>query len=283
MSLFTKTLKRLGIAFLVLVLILYCLFWSFSAPKSDLQIVKTFKKSEYTPLISYHRFKGFDYRKLTVKKDTTLPTIVFVHGTIGSSTDFSKYMKDSLLLSEVNMISYDRVGYNYNDKTPVQESIAFESAMLQDILKDLKPEKTIVVGYSYGGPIALALKQKVHKVILLAPAVYSKVEPMPWMLHFYKWKLTRWLIPPVWQQASKEKLSHKQDLQRFENNWKSTPNTVVSIHGTNDWIVPIENSTFLEQQFTTNQFKLIRIPDAGHGFIWRKFGTIKQLLINELN
>ncbi|WP_417784735.1 alpha/beta fold hydrolase [Tenacibaculum sp.] len=283
MKLLKKILKFVGIAFFVLFLVLYYLFWNFSAPKSDIKVLEKFSASLITPLLTYENFKGFKYRKLSIIKDTTLPTLVFVHGTIGSSTDFAKYMKDSALLNKANMISYDRIGYNYQDKNPVQESIAFERDMLKNIVKDIKPNKTILVGYSYGGPIALAIQEKVRKVILLAPAVYSKVEPMPWSLNLYKWKVTRWLVPPIWQEASKEKLSHKQDLQVFENNWKSTANTIVSIHGTNDWIVPFENSLFLKEQFPKNQFELISIPDAGHGFIWSKFDTIKEHLIQQLD
>ncbi|REH54948.1 pimeloyl-ACP methyl ester carboxylesterase [Tenacibaculum gallaicum] len=275
--------KFIGIALFVLFLVLYYLFWSFSAPKPDIKVLEKFSGSSATPLLTYENFKGFKYRKLSILKDTTLPTLVFVHGTIGSSTDFIEYMKDSVLLSKANMISYDRIGYNYQDKSSVQESIAFERDMLKRILQDINPDKTILVGYSYGGPIALAIQQKVRKVILLAPAVYSKVEPIPWSLSLYNWKLTRWLVPPIWQEASKEKLSHKQDLQTFENHWKSTLNNIISIHGTNDWIVPFENSTFLKRQFPKNQFELISVPNAGHGFIWSKFDTIKELLIQQLD
>lgn len=283
MKLLKKIFKILGAVIIVVFLVLYFLFWNFTAPKSDKEVLNKFKNSSVTPILSYQNFNGFTYRKLSIEKDSTLATLVFVHGTIGSSTDFIEYMKDSLLLSKVNMISYDRIGYNYNHKNSVQESIAFERDMLQDIIKNIRSSKIILVGYSYGGPIALALQQKVDKVILLAPAVYSKVEPMPWALNLYKWKLTRWLIPPIWKEASKEKLSHKQDLQQFENNWKSTPNAIVSIHGTSDWIVPFENSKFLQLQFPRNQFELISIKDAGHGFIWSKFDTLKQHLIQQLD
>ncbi|MGQ3678847.1 alpha/beta fold hydrolase [Tenacibaculum discolor] len=283
MKLLKKILKVVGVTLFVLFLILYYLFWNFSAPKSDTKVLEKFSDSSHTPILTYENFKGFEYRKLSIIKDTTLPTLIFVHGTIGSSTDFVKYMKDSVLLGKANMISYDRIGYNYQDKNPVQESIAFERDMLKSILQGYNPNKTILVGYSYGGPIALAIQQKIRKVILLAPAVYSEIEPMPWSLNLYKWKLTRWLVPPIWQEASREKLSHKQDLQLFENNWNSTPNNLVSIHGTNDWIVPFENSLFLKERFPKNQFELISISDAGHGFIWSKFDTIKELLIQQLD
>ncbi|MBA6156565.1 alpha/beta fold hydrolase [Tenacibaculum sp. S7007] len=282
MLILKKILKFTSILLLVALVVIYYLFSSFTAPKSNKVVLEKFSQT-IKPIITQENFKGFKYRKLTIKRDTTLPTLVFIHGTIGSSTDFVEYMKDSTLLSKVNMISYDRIGYNFEDKNSVQESIAFERNMLNDIIKDLNPNKTIILGYSYGGPIALAVKQKLNKIILLAPALYSKVEPMPWALNLYKSSLTRWLIPDIWKEASKEKLSHRRDLKNFEDNWKSSPNKIISIHGTNDWIVPFKNSTFLQNQLPKNQFDLIPIKDAGHGLVWSNFNEIKQELLKQLD
>ena len=89
-------------------------------------------------------------------------------------------------------------------------------------------------------------------------------------------ELTSWLVPAIWKEASKEKMSHKKDLQNFQNDWKSTPNHVISIHGNKDWIVPYGNSEFLKEQFPPNQFELITINDTSHDLIWSNFEFIKQ-------
>lgn len=283
MKIFKKVLKILGLILLVLFIGLYILFYRATMPKSDEKVMEEFQELGITPTISTEQFKSFSYRKVSVVKDTILPTIVFVHGTIGSVLDFKRYMTDSLLLQKANMIIYDRIGYNYKDKNDVQESIAFEKSMLEDIAKEIDPKKTILVGYSYGGPIALASKKAYKKIILLAPAVYSKVEPMPWMVNLYKWKLTRWIVPPVWKQASKEKLTHRQDLEKFEKTWSENPNRIVSIHGNEDWIVPYTNSEYLSSQFPDNQFRIITVDEAGHGLVWSNFEEIKNEFLNLLN
>ena len=280
---FKKILKITGIVLAVLLVGFYIFFYWMTAPKSDETVLADFEALGTTPTITHEKFKTFDYRKVAVVKDTSLPTIVFVHGTIGSVLDFKQYMADSLLQTKANTVIYDRIGYNYEDQNDVQESIAFETEMLEDIVKDLNPEKTILAGYSYGGPIALASKKKYRKVILFAPAVYSKVEPMPWMLNLYEWRLTRWMIPPIWKQASKEKLTHRQDLENFETTWNENPNQIVSIHGDDDWIVPYSNSEYLQQLFPEDQFKLVTIPEAGHGFVWMNFDALYQALLNELD
>ncbi|WP_075343631.1 alpha/beta fold hydrolase [Tenacibaculum agarivorans] len=279
-----KILKIIASIFIILIIGLYFAFRIFTAPKSDQKILEAYKTSAIKPKLSKEKFKGFSYRKIKIESDSTLPTLVFVHGTIGSLNDFSKYLADSLLQTKYNMIAYDRIGYNYKDENPVQESIAFERDMLKEVIKDLPAEKTILVGYSYGGPIALAIKKKVKKIVLLAPAIHSEIEPIPWMINFYKWRLTRWLVPRIWRQAAKEKLSHKADLKNFESEWGETTNTVVSIHGSSDWIVPYENSSMLKDKFnTSNQFSLITIDKASHALVWTNFDFIKEQLLKIVN
>lgn len=278
-----KFFKFLGIISCLMVLALYFLFSYFTQPKSDKKILEKFEEVGVNIELKNEQFQDFNYRKLQLKNNDSLPTIVFVHGAIGSCIDFFEYMTDDDLKSRANFISYDRVGYNYKDDNNVQESIAFERKMLQNITKYLDKKNAILVGYSYGGPIVLADFNPYKKVILLAPAVYSKVEPMPWMINFYNWKLTRCLVPDIWKQASKEKLTHREDLKKFENNWKNNPNSIISIHGDDDSIVPYENSKYLESQFSKDQFELITIPDAGHSLVWSEFGFVKQQILKQLD
>ncbi|PKP10071.1 MAG: hypothetical protein CVU08_13925 [Bacteroidetes bacterium HGW-Bacteroidetes-3] len=277
-------LKIVGWLFAVILGVFIVFFYRFSSPKSDAEIQKEFAKNNVAVFIKQHQFKSQRFRVLEFQKeiDTTLPTIVFVHGSPGSILDFKKYCSDADLRGKANLITYERVGYGIDETGNVQESIAFETALLEDLLIDLDKRKTILVGYSYGGPIALASKYKYKKIVLLAPAVYSKVEPMPWILNFYRWKTTRWLLPDIWKAASKEKLSHKKDLLNFENNWKDNPSKILSVHGNNDWIVPYENSLYLKEKFPSKQFELVTLEDAGHGLVWSHFTAIKNILLQQL-
>ena len=172
--------------------------------------------------------------------------------------------------------------YKYATRYKNVDAVSHRDACL-DILKTLDKNKTIIVGYSYGGPIALAVKAAYKKIVLVAPAVYSKVEPMPWMLNFYKWKATRWLVPTIWKSASEEKMNHRTELEKFEHNWKLNPSKIISIHGDEDGIVPYENSLFLQEQFPEEQFKLITVPDTGHALVWTQFELIKSELLKQLH
>jgi len=280
-----KVLKIIIIFIIVLFGAVTIVFYKFSTPKTDEDIEKQFAKNESSVFIKHRSFKDYNYRVLEAQKeiDTLLPTMVFIHGSIGSALDFKKYFADEELNKKANIIAYDRVGYGVEQTGDVQESIKFESELLEDLLRELDPSKVILVGYSYGGPIALASKNNFKKIVLLAPAVYSKFEKMPWGLNLYKWKATRWLMPKIWKAASKEKLSHQKDLQNFEEDWHTGNSIVLSIHGDKDWIVPIENSTLLKENFSSEQFELVTLKGAGHGFVWSHFTDIRNILLQQLN
>jgi len=282
---FNKIVKIIGAIIVLALIVLIILFYRFSSPKSDQKVAKEFTELGVDITINHQQFKDFEYRIIASQKeiDTTLPTIVFIHGSIGSAMDFKMYLSDSELNEKANLIAYDRIGYGINQTGNVKESIAFEVKMLEGITKNINIKNTIIVGYSYGGPIALASKKNYKKVVLLAPAVYSKVEPMTWALNIYKWKATRWLLPETWKAASKEKLSHKKDLQNFENNWTSSPSNIISIHGNEDWIVPFGNSEYLKKIFPSKQFELVTLNEAGHGLVWTHFKEIKEEILQQLN
>ena len=280
MKKFSKIIKIIFACFFLLLFGLYLLFVNFSAPSSDLAVFENFKELSAKPIITKEFFKEFEFRKISMQEqiDTSKVTFVFIHGAIGSAMDFKKYFANPFLKNNANLISYDRIGYNYNDVHLAQQTIAFETAMLKNLTRKLDPKKTVLVGYSYGGPIALAMKETYKAIVLLAPAVYSKVEPMPFMLNFFTWKATRWLVPHVWKSASLEKIAHVRELQKYESNWSDNASQIISFHGTADGIVPYENSLYLQKTIPKSKFTLISLMDVGHDLVWTNQNVIIESL-----
>ncbi|WP_340065345.1 alpha/beta hydrolase [Ascidiimonas aurantiaca] len=277
MKKFKKILKYLFLLFIVLTGAALVTFYTFSSPKSDKKVLTTFKELETNAKIHYLKFEGKSIRVVSAGTiNPGLPSIIFVHGSIGSSTDFSKYMSHKELRQKANLISYDRLGYGPGKNTPVLNSITKEALLLHYIISEFGLKEVSLVGYSYGGPIALAyaLQHKTEKIVLFAPALYSEFEVIPFPIHFYKWELTRPLVPHIWRSASIEKLNHKTDLQGFEEQWKDLETTTIVIHGNEDMIVPLDNSIKLHNE--KKNTRLITLEGAGHALIWTRFDTIQK-------
>lgn len=277
-----KILKIIGSILAVLLVTILVVFYHFSNPKSDAYLLRKFAKADVVPFIEHRVFRSFTYRIITLQEriDPDKLTLVFVHGSIGSGMDFKTYLADPELRAKFNLITYDRIGYGPHHTGQVQESIAFEAAHLEYVVSGIDPASIIVAGYSFGGPVALASKKQYKGIVLLAAAVSSEAEYMPGMLNFYKWKLTRWLVPDTWKSASKEKMSHASDLRKYERAWHTHPSRILIIHGDADWIVPYANAEFLQEQFPPSQIRVKTLSGAGHGLIWSRSEEIKREILD---
>jgi pimeloyl-ACP methyl ester carboxylesterase len=117
----------------------------------------------------------------------------------------------------------------------------------------------------------------------MASAVVGEYEPMFGILNFYKWKLTRPLVPSMLKAAAKEKFAHLSDLPNFKDKWNLSPSKVVNIHGDKDFIVPYKNSIFLQDIIDTDKFTMVTIKDGGHDLIWSHFDLIKAEILKTLH
>lgn len=279
-----KVFKIIGFLLFIGVIVLIALFLHLIKPKTDEQIITKFRGEAFRPFIHYIDYKNYKVRVIKMQEilDTILPTLVFVHGSPGSSLDFKKYLVDADLNARANIITYDRIGYDFYNAGEVLNSIDEEVLVLHQILQDLEEENIILVGYSYGGTIVMASPKKVKNKIVLAAAVQGELEPMFWALNLYKWNFTRPLIPKTMQAAAREKLKHITELPTYENRWNLSQANVISIHGTSDRIVPFQNSLFLATKIDKEKFRLIPIDKGNHALIWTNFDFIKNEILKTL-
>jgi len=284
MRLLKKILKIIGIILGILIIGLFISVHLFLRPRSDEKVLEKLDNLHHKPHIYHNLYRGYTYRVVGMQKkiDTTLLTLIFVHGSPGSVLDYGRYFKDSLINTKANILGYDRIGYGVKNAGEVKGTIAFELEILHDVMKDIPPEKIILIGYSYGGPVVLASPKPYKYKVSLASSINADLEPMFWMLNLYKWKLTRPLLPKLLKAASEEKYAHLSDLPNYEDKWNVSPSPVVNIHGNEDWIVPYENSVILEKKMDENKFTMVTIDGGGHELIWSDFTLIKNEILKIL-
>jgi len=279
-----KTFKILGWTLLVVIVAATYLIYSFTSPSSEAEIIEKFEDETRQPVISYEFFKGHHVRVVGMQKeiDSLLPTLFFVHGSPGSSMDFQRYLKDATLNSLANIISYDRIGYGPERTGEVLPTLQEEVDLLHQLVEELDVTKVVLVGYSYGGTVVMASDLNYKKKIALAASVRGDLEPMFWAMNLYSWPITRPLIPKVFRGASIEKFRHVTELGQYEKKWGLSQSQVLSIHGKEDFIVPFENSIYLQNLLGETKFSLIPLEEGNHSLIWTNFDLIRTELIKSV-
>ena len=253
-------------------------------PRSDNKIIDKLTTSHTNPVIYHRSYQNYRYRSIHLQKqlDTTLPILIFVHGSPGSALDFQRYMKDSLLNARANIIAYERIGYGPNNHGNTPADMKVELGVLHHLIQDYPVEKIVLAGYSYGGPVVLASNRNYKYKISMASAVVGQYEPMFKALFLYNWKLTRWMLPPKVRAAAKEKYAHRSEFESYSDQWNLSPAKVINIHGDKDWIVPYKNSEYLRGIFDVDKFEMVTIQGGGHELIWSDFELIKEKILQTL-
>jgi pimeloyl-ACP methyl ester carboxylesterase len=213
------------------------------------------------------------------KKDIA---IFFVHGAPGASDNYYQYLRDTVLLSKANLYSIDRPGYGFSNFGKSEISIETHTKVVAEIIDRLPEQKVIVLGHSYGGPIAAyssLLSSKVKSVLMLAPAIDPENEKIFWIAKFAKWKLTKWMVPGAMGVAGDEKFSHVAELEKLKDLWKEIKVPVIHIHGTKDIIVPFENLSFSVLQFNPQYLDTIILEKENHFLPWDRYSLVKRELL----
>jgi pimeloyl-ACP methyl ester carboxylesterase len=240
--------------------------------KSDDDIQQKFKALHIESELSYFKVDSLDLkvRIQTVKSNKENNNLVFIHGAPSSLSAWEGYLTDSTLRATLTMHAIDRPGYGYSNFGDELTAINTQAQIISAIIDEKKLENVIVIGSSYGGPLAARvgfLNKNIKAIVMISPAIDPSNEKDIWGSRFTQWKLTRWLVPTAYRVAGDEKKVHAKELEIIAKDWKSITLPVLHIHGDDDDIVPYENINFTQENF--QNIKVVTIPNKGHEISWK--------------
>lgn len=250
---------------------------------SDKKVQKKFKNLPIKPKIGRYELDGRTIRYLELGPEDA-PTIVFIHGAPGSSQDYMKYLQDSSLYQNYHLLAVDRPSYGYSNFGKALPSIAEQARYLAPVLALNQYKKPpILVGHSYGGPVAVRLAmdcpEQTGPLYLLASALDPEHEKLFWFNYPMRYTIFNWPLPRSLKVANKEKLAHAKELEEMLPLWENLENETVLVHGRNDKIVPIENSYFAEKALTKAPVDSLYQDKMNHFLIWNHYELIRDRLL----
>ena len=284
MSIHLKRLLRfLPIYILLMIINTACV----SFRESDRKVLREFKKYTIKPEIYRENYQGKTIRYISTKLiDNSIPTFIFIHGAPGSAGNYFKYLKDVELGKKANLISVDRLGYGYSDFGIAETSIKKQAESIYAIVDKHKLNNLILVGWSYGVPIAAKMASKYPEVkhsILVAGAISPEDEKFFGIAKMARWKLTKWMVPKSLRIADKEKMTHVEELTNMLSDWNNIKTPITYYHGTKDKLVPYKNMAFITSQVNDSLLKTVTLNEANHFILFKNYDLIKKELLEVLN
>ena len=255
---------------------------------SDKKIINKFRNEDVKPEIRYGAYKNHTLRYLELITNPKLPYVVFIHGAPGSSVDYLNYFKDEAFYTQVNLISIDRLGYGFSEFGKSVTSIQTQAKAIQSVIDySCKSKNIILVGHSYGGPIALKMAMDFpgkHKcIVLLAPALDPKNEKEIKIAQLALIQPIRWLTPPALRVAADEKATHIEELRKMTPFYDRINIPVCHIHGNKDSLVPFENLAFSKDHIDPVLLESITLQNADHFLPWSHYDFIVDKIVEYSN
>lgn len=219
-------------------------------------------------------------------QDSDSILLVFVHGAPGTWDAFKEYITDKDIFQNTRVVAYDRPGYGGSSENVIP-GIQDQAEVLIAIVERFGLKKNILVGHSFGGPIAAmcGVDKRVNAdaVIMIAPLIDPKSEPIFWYSYFSHWKLTSWILPSELVVAGSEKFAHSNELKKIEDRWGDGSCRFIHVHGLEDGLAPgKENIEFSKSHIPKENLETIIYNDKGHLILWTEYDLMKEIIINAI-
>ena len=231
--------------------------------------------------INYYDFNKTSVRSIYLDRQSDT-VLIFIHGAPGSFDSFLQYLKDSNF-SKYYLLAYDRPGYGGSSSSPMP-SIMDQSNILLNIINEYASDHIVLISHSYGGPIAgyaAALNKIIDKVVMIAPLLDPKNEPIFWFSYFGKWSWTSWALTSDLRTCGIEKFDHAHSLKEIEPYWKQIKCPILHIHGGKDGLAPpVYNTEYSTLMIDSNYLDLQYYPNEGHLILWENFELTKKAILN---
>lgn len=192
--------------------------------------------------------------------------ILFVHGTPGEAADWLPFLKATP--PGQHRIAADRPGFGGSGPGRAVIALADQAEALAGLIAGGEAP-AVVVGSSYGGPVALRLAadhpHAVAGVILVGAAGDPSHErPHPVQRLVGRQALAR-LLPRALAHSNAELLALREELCTLAQNLDRVSAPVTILQGLRDTLVPPGNAHYIRERLVTAaRRRLVLVGDAGH-------------------
>lgn len=215
--------------------------------------------------------------------------IVFIHGSPGAGEEWGPFLIN--VPAAQFRIAPDRPGFGSSE---VDEPVGDLAAQAESIRPLLGPEgsaKAVLVGYSYGGALALRTAidnpGRVGAILLVGSAADPDQEEVHPLQAVAATEIFAQLLPSELANSNAELLALKPQLERLEDDLPRLNVPVSIMQGLRDTLVPPQNAEYLQSKLTSNASpRTVLIEDGDHFLPWthqREIIRSLACLVDELD
>lgn len=193
--------------------------------------------------------------------------VVLVHGNPGDAGQWSRVVGEAGAGAVRRWIAVDRLGYG-NSTPGAEVSLAAQADSLRQLIEQVCDRPPLVLGHSYGGPVALRLAVDAPEAVaglVLASAACDPALPDQRRLRLAI-NCLAWILPAPLDVCNKELIALTAENESMKPLVGRVRCPVTIVHGTADTLCPYEgNVQYLQSALTGSaDVRLVTLQDVGH-------------------
>jgi pimeloyl-ACP methyl ester carboxylesterase len=193
-------------------------------------------------------------------------TVLFIHGTPGAAADWTPFLHN--VPEGQHRLAVDRPGFGQSGPGAPVVALSDQARAIAALLQ-AGQGPAVVVGSSYGGPVALQLAadhpQLVSGVLLVGAAADPEREKTHPLQHLVATRAIRGLLPRALAHSNAELLALRRELQELSKGIGRIRAPVTILQGLLDTLVPAENSVYLAARLVgAMRRRVVFVEQAGH-------------------
>lgn len=203
--------------------------------------------------------------------------IVFLHGTPADANAWNRLRKRADEIDAGELVVVDRIGFG-NSTRQDELSLVGHAESVAPLLEPVNARKAIVVGHSYGGPIALRLAvdfpDKVGAVVLVAGACDATMDDAQWFRRLING--VRLVVPEPWERGNQELFALTDENQKMRPMLGRVTCPVFVVHGTWDGVCPHDSTVaYLRSELSgAAKVEVVSLKRAGHNLHLHHLGEV---------
>jgi pimeloyl-ACP methyl ester carboxylesterase len=192
--------------------------------------------------------------------------VLFIHGTPGAASDWTLFLRNSP--EGQHRLAVDRPGFGHSWPEAPVVGLSDQARAIGALLRNGE-RPAVVVGSSYGGPVALQLAanypELVSGVLLVGAAGDPEREKAHPVQRLAATRPMRCLLPRALAHSNAELLALRRELEELSEGVGRIRAPVTILQGVRDTLVPAENSAYLAARLVAaRRRRLVLVEDAGH-------------------
>ncbi len=211
--------------------------------------------------------------------DSSMPRVIFVHGSPGSARGWKRYLRNPL--DQYEFIAIDRPGFGHSSHWGVVPHLREQARAIEPLLVERNKRWPILVGHSFGAAVAIRTAIEYPRLVGGLLIISGSLDPDLEEIGILNTvgKACSFLLPKRLRHCNRELMTFREELIALRPMMGNVRCPVIILHGIRDSLVPPSNVDYMRSHMQSRFIRDVVVLEKGNHFLpWKEEAIIRKAI-----